>query len=93
MAKKTEEKNIKGTKATKKVTAKKTNEYKKNNHNVVKNAEVIETKVEIKEAPVAKKEIKKGSKENCLMNNTPFIICIYLVIYRLYIYLNILPSI
>ena len=80
MAKKTEEKNIKGTKATKKVTAKKTNEYKKNNHNVVKNAEVIETKVEVKEAPVAKKEEKKGYNEKGLMNNTPFIISLCIIV-------------
>ena len=71
MPKKTEEKNNKGKKKTTKTSAaKKTT----NNKKVVK---VPETKVEVK---VEKKEIKKGNKGNSLMNNTPFVICMCVII-------------
>lgn len=85
MPKKTEEKNTKGTKKVTKTSATTKNTKSKK---VVKNTEpkvkkevkVPETKVEVKEVPVAKKEVKKGKKENSLMNNTPFVVCMCVII-------------
>ena len=74
MPKKTEEKNVKGTKKTTKTsTPKKVASTKK----VVKEPVA---KVEVKEVPVVKKENKKGKKENTLMNNTPFVVCMCVII-------------
>ncbi len=74
MPKKTEEKNNKGkNKATKTSASKKANNTKK----VVK---VPETKIEIKEVPVVKQETKKGKKDDSLMNNTPFIVCMCVIV-------------
>lgn len=70
MPKKTEEKNTKGTKKTTKTSdTKKTTKTKK----VEKVVKVPETKVEVKEVDVVKKETEKGKKQNSLMNNTPFV--------------------
>ena len=84
MPKKTEEKNTKGTKKTTKTSApKKTTTNKtKTNNKVVKEkaAKITETKVEVKEVPVVKKQNKKGKKVNNLMNNTPFVICMCVII-------------
>ena len=78
MPKKTEEKNTKGTKkATKATVSKKATNTKK----VVKAEKV---KVEVKETPVVvketKKENKKGKKVCTLMNNTPFVVCMCIII-------------
>lgn len=75
MPKKTEEKNTKGTKkATKAAVSKKATNTKK----------VVKKQVEIKETPVVveetKKEIKKGKKGCTLMNNTPFIVCMCIIV-------------
>ena len=70
MPKKTEEKNIKGKKTTKASTIKKTTKAKK----------TVNPAVEVKEVVVEKKEIKKGNKENSLMNNTPFVISMCIII-------------
>ena len=70
MPKKTEEKNIKGKKTTKSSTTKKTTSTKK----------TVKPTVEVKEVVVEKNEIKKGNKENNLMNNTPFVICMCIII-------------
>ena len=87
MPKKTEEKNTKGTKKTTKTsTSKKTTITKKaNNAKVTKVAKekvvkVPETKVEVKEVAVAKKENKKGKKSCGLMNNTPFVVSVCIII-------------
>lgn len=72
MQKKMNEKNKKGSKTTKKVTTDK--------RNVVKKAEIIDAKVEIKEAPVVNKEKKKGNKSSCLTNNTPFVVSLCIII-------------
>lgn len=80
MPKKTEEKNTKGTKKTTKTsTSKKTTTTTKNvaKEKVVK---VPETKVEVKEVPVVKKENKKGKKSCDLMNNTPFVVSVCIII-------------
>ncbi len=74
MPKKTEEKNTKGTKKTTKTSAAKKTTTKK----VVAKEPVA--KVEVKEVPVVKKENKKGKKENSLMNNTPFVVCMCVII-------------
>ena len=72
MPKKTEEKNNKGKKkATKTSNTKKANNIK----NVVK---VPETNVEVKEVTVVNN--KKGNKKESLMNNTPFVVAMCLVI-------------
>ena len=80
MPKKTEEKNTKGTKkATKTSASKKVTTTKKN----VKTEKVVKepvAKVEVKEVPVVKKEIKKGKKENNLMNNTPFVVACCVIV-------------
>ena len=70
MPKKTEEKNTKGTKKTTKAAV-----SKKSTKKVVK--EVKETPVVVKET---KKEIKKGKKTCALMNNTPFVVCMCIII-------------
>ena len=76
MPKKTEEKNVKGTKKTTKTsTSKKVANVKKTNK-VVKEPVA---KVEAKEVPVVKKENKKGKRENSLMNNTPFVVCMCVI--------------
>lgn len=88
MPKKTEEKNTKGTKKTtktsaaKKTTTNKSIAPKKVSEKVVKEkaAKITETKVEVKEVPVVKKEKKKGKKENSLMNNTPFVVSMCVII-------------
>lgn len=83
MPKKTEEKNTKGTKKTTKASTA-TNKSKKvvksTQPKVNKEIKVPETKVEVKEVHVAKKETKKGNKENSLMNNTPFVVCMCVII-------------
>jgi len=75
MPKKTEEKNTKGTKkTTKTAVSKKTNNSKK----------VVKDKIEVKETPVVvketKKENKKGKKVCTLMNNTPFTVCLCIIV-------------
>ena len=80
MPKKTEEKNVKGTKKTTKTsTAKKVTKKVE-----AKPATKVEVKpvakVEVKEVPVVKKVEKKGKKENSLMNNTPFVVCMCVII-------------
>ena len=80
MPKKTEEKNTKGTKKTTKTsTSKKTTTTAKKvaKEKVVK---VPETKVEVKEVPVVKKDKKKGKKSCDLMNNTPFVVSVCIII-------------
>ena len=73
MPKKTEEKNIKGTKKATKTSASK---------KVVNNTKKVEkaVKPEVKEVNVVKEEIKKGKKENNLMNNTPFVVACCVII-------------
>lgn len=77
MPKKTEEKNTKGKKI-----ATKTSATKKTTKKVEKTkiAKITEEKPEVKEVPVVKKENKKGRKENSLMNNTPFVVCMCVII-------------
>ena len=69
MPKKTEEKNTKGKKKATKISA----------SNKVAKKETI-AKVEVKEAPVVKKENRKGKKGNSLMNNTPFVVCMCVIV-------------
>lgn len=83
MPKKTEEKNTKGTKkATKTSTSKKTTSTK-NAVKTTKVEKVVKTpEVKVEEINVAtvKKENKKGNKENSLMNNTPFVVSVCVII-------------
>ena len=73
MAKKTEEKNIKGKKTTTKVSAKTASAKK-----IAKKEPVKVEKV--KEAVVVKKEIKKGNKKETIFNNTPFVVCLCVIV-------------
>ena len=76
MPKKTEEKNVKGTKKTTKTsTSKKVTSIQKNKN---MSKEPV-TKIEVKEVPVVKKENKKGKKGNSLINNTPFVVCMCVI--------------
>lgn len=81
MPKKTEEKNTKGTKKATKAAVSKKATNTKTTKKVVKNEKV---KVDVKETPVVvketKKENKKGKKVYTLMNNTPFIVCMCIIV-------------
>lgn len=77
MPKKTEEKNTKGTKKTTKAS---TNKKVTNSKKIEKAVKVPETKVEVKEVTVVKEKNKKGNKKNSLMNNTPFVVCMCVII-------------
>ena len=74
MSKKTEEKNIKGKKNTAKVSTKKNVTP---NKKVTKKEPVVE---KVKEAVVVKEEIKKGKKKESIFNNTPFVVCLCLIV-------------
>lgn len=78
MPKKTEEKNIKGTKKATKAAVSKKATNTKTTKKVVKNEKI---KVEVKETPVVvNEENKKGKKVCTLMNNTPFVVCMCIII-------------
>jgi len=104
MPKKEVEKNNKGTKKTTKTTAVKSTTKKsvkpsttKNNNKKIVKVEKPVTKVEVKDVPVVTKEIKKGTNKKALLDNTPFVvsICIIILLTAICIYLiyyNAIPT-
>ena len=73
MPKKTEEKNVKGKKTTSKASTKTVSAKKVAKKEAVK----VEN---IKEAVVVKEETKKGNKKESILNNTPFVVCLCVIV-------------
>ena len=83
MPKKTEEKNTKGKKATVKASA-----TKKTTKKPIKKVEKEPVKVE--EVITVKEEIKKGKEKELLINNTPFVVSVCIIILLLAILIFVL---